>query len=92
LSSDGTVEVCHIETSTGKKARLEKEKKKTKRVNKKTKGKTDLKKGVADSIVGSDEEIDKLESGDDVDGNPGKKRKYQKGDEEYRPVKKARME
>ena len=90
LSFDGTVEVCHVETPAGKKARLEKSKKRGPK-SAKAKGKTNPKNA---SIA--DEESDELKSEDEVIGIQetltGKRRKSQTDDEEYLPQKKARTE
>ena len=90
LSFDGSVEVCHIETPAGKKARLEKEKRRAKGSGN-AKGKTSLKK--TESVAESD--LDELES-EEADGVQecllGKKRKSNTNNDGYRPQKKGRTE
>jgi len=86
------VEVCHIETPTGKEGRLEREKRNGK-MRGKTKRKTRLNRPDAESVAGPDP--DELES-EEEDGIqeclPGKKRKSHSYDNESRLQKKVRIE
>lgn len=91
MSFDGNVEVCHIETPAGKKERLDRGRKRSK---KSTQIKTNPRNADTDSIA--NEGHDELESEDEDDGTQetltSKKRKSQTDNDGCRPQKKGRAE